>query len=94
MTKVKCRMTKEIRNPNDETGPVRRRSPDPAEMIDRRSPEYPETFGQAVWLGPPLIAAVPETGHNKSLCTSTLVIFTRQLVTGGFLVVANQQHSS
>jgi hypothetical protein len=24
----------------------------------------PETFGRAPWLGPPLFAAVPETGHN------------------------------
>jgi hypothetical protein len=24
-----------------------------------------ETFGRALWLGPPLIAAVPETGYNR-----------------------------
>jgi hypothetical protein len=29
-----------------------------------------ETFGQQMWLGPPLFAAVPETGHNKAQETS------------------------
>jgi hypothetical protein len=42
---------------------VRRGSPDPAEERDRRSPIKRETCGPAVRLGPPLLAAVPETGH-------------------------------
>ena len=25
-----------------------------------------ETFGHSLWLGPPLFAAVPETGHNTT----------------------------
>jgi hypothetical protein len=49
---------------------VLRGSPDPAAMTDRRSPEFQETFGQAKWLGPPLFAAVPETGHSQPYSVS------------------------
>jgi hypothetical protein len=30
-------------------------------------PHVSETCGRAPWLGPPLLAAVPETGHNFDL---------------------------
>jgi hypothetical protein len=49
----------------DITDTVRRGSPDPAASADRRSPEVGETCGQGLWLGRPLFAAVPETGHNR-----------------------------
>jgi len=38
---------------------ARRRSPDLAETLDRRSPEVQETYGQQVWLG-------RETGHSSA----------------------------
>jgi hypothetical protein len=47
--------------------PVRRASPDPAVRATAGLPALQETFGRALWLGPPLFAAVPETGHNTWL---------------------------
>ena len=43
---------------------VRRGSPDPADGATEGLLKSRETFGRALWLGPPLFAAVPETGHN------------------------------
>lgn len=45
---------------------VARGSPDPARVIDRRSPGHPHEgeLRSSEWFGPPLFAAVPETGHN------------------------------
>ena len=39
----------------------------PAEGATAGLQKLHETSGRAVWLGPPLFAAVPETGHSKRL---------------------------
>jgi hypothetical protein len=42
----------------------------PARPMSPRSTRsvHRETFGQGQWLGPPLFAAVPESGHNAEAC--------------------------